>query len=232
MNVYMSQGMSTFTQDAQSIWGVVSKLNPPQTLLSLDNWNDDEYTDGEASSIISALQSIGFQGFACGPDAAQGVPNGLASFALFDVGPKHFAHFQETIAQQPSIMMAFQQTDFPSPLDQFAQQSPDEQADKIAGFFQSQGQVGSIPFYYLPYIYWSDINETGTQGNFAYDVTQISTSSSGTYGGKSLYEVTKQLMNQYNAIPEFPMPIFALPPALAVLLYLARERRRAKTSKD
>jgi len=203
MNDYRSNGMSKLMQDAQGIWSVLSNLNPPQTLLSLDNWEDNEYTDGEATNIITALQSVGFQGFACGPNAAQGVPDGLASFAIFDEGDKQSSHFQATLSQQPSIMIGFQQTDFPSPLNDFAQKSPDVQAEKITSFFQSQGQVGSVPFYYLPYVYWSDIN-TPEQADFAYDTTQIFTSPSGPYGGKSLYEITKELMNQYNAVTPIP----------------------------
>ena len=204
MNMYKSGGMSPLVQAAQGVWSIVSNLNPPQTLLSLDNWDDNEFTDWEATNIINSLRNLGFQGFACGPNAAQGIPNGLATFALFDEGDKPLSHFQATVSQQPSIMMAFQQTDFPGPLETFAQSTPDVQAEEITSFFQSQGQVGSVPFYYAPYIYWSDIN-TPEQADFAYDITQIFTSSSGAYDGKSLYEVTKESMNQYNAITIAPL---------------------------
>ena len=238
MNDYGSNGMTQFTQDAQSIWSIVSNLNPPQTLLSLDNWNDDEYTDGEATNIISALQSVGFQGFACGPNAAQGVPSGLASFALFDEGNKQFSHFQATLSQQPSIMMGLQQTDFPGPIGNFAQQTPDVQAEKVTTFFQSQGQVGSVPFYYLPYIYWSNINaaeEPACPCNFVYDTTQIFTSPSGPYGGKSLYEITKESMNQYNPIPEFSSLVGGIELAFLVtggLVALWRRKRRGRQRFD
>jgi len=238
MNDYKSNGMTQFIQDAQSIWNISSKLNPPQTLLSLDNWEDNEYTDGEATSIINNLQSVGFQGFSCGANAAQGIPNGLATFVIADyLGGSGTAltHLEATLSQQPSIMMGFEELDFPGPLNVFAQHTPDVQADKITAWFQSQGQIGSVPFYYLPYLYWSDINaaeEPACPCNFAYDATQIFTSPSGPYGGESLYEITKALMNQYNPVspvPEFPSVGGVIELSLLTLSGLAlmlRDRKR------
>jgi len=198
-----ADGISALTRTAQDFWSIMSNLSPPQTLLSLDIWNDNQYTDGVATGIITALRNIGFQGFACGANAALGVPNGLASFALFDEGEKPLSHFGGTLSQQPSIRVGYTQTDFPYPLHQWLSWPPDKQADMISSFFQSQGHIGSVPFFYPPYIYWSDINAPeghGDFGEYAYDSTQIFTSPSGPYGGKSIYEITRELMNQYNSL--------------------------------
>jgi len=211
MNDLTGNGMTQFLADAQSTWNIVSSLNPPQTLLSLDNWDDNSFSPDakyQAADIITNLKNIGFKGFACGANAAQGVPNGLATFALFDASISAFNHFQATLAEQPSIMMGLLQYDFPAGIYAQAQQTPDQQAANITTMYQSQGQIGSVPYYYLPYVYWSDINdsyEPMCPCSYAYDATQIFTSPSGPYGGKSIYEITKELMNQYNAITVSPL---------------------------
>jgi hypothetical protein len=202
MDVF-AHGISALARTAQDLWSIMSNLNPPQTLLSLDIWDDTQYTEGVATGIIRVLRSIGFQGFACGANAAQGVPDGLANFALLIEGNKPLSHFKATLSQQPSIKIGFRRTDFPFPLHEWLLFPPDKQAEKITSFFQSQGKIGSVPLYYAPYIYWSDINAPqghGQFGQYAYDTTQIFTSPSGPYAGKSLYETTRELMNQYNSL--------------------------------
>jgi len=194
-NLFSQSGSSAFLQAAQQIYNIYSSLSPPQTLLSIDNFNNNS-TPGDAVALSKSLFSMGWTGLCWGACGADILPKGVGTFAMICVTPTSGAVDYGTMQSLRSIggYGEFEaQIDFPSPMSKFASLSPDTMADLLTSL--AQGQVSGGYHYMYPIIQERSAN---TQNTFGWDSTQIFTSQTGKYGGQSLYQVMKGLMQTYN----------------------------------
>ncbi len=189
---YADNGTETFLSVAQQMFKLCNSLYPPQTLLSIDNYGGDNPT---VMTLASALFQMGWKGLCWDACGAAG-PEGYATFAMIcvdpDTGEVNMSNMNalETIGGYGEFEA---QIDFPGPMDIFSSHSPDIMANMLTLLAVGQMQGG----YHLMYPILQ-LKSAETISGFSWDSTQIFTSPYGGFGGQSLYEVMKQLMQEYN----------------------------------
>jgi hypothetical protein len=186
---------STFYDLAQNYYSNFN-LNPPMEYLSIDNWNDafqKSYPNNYpqlAAEISDKLYSQGWKGLEFGACGAPGIENGSESFATFCMDTSSWlpdtSMIQALKSVLPNATSLSCSIDNPTMIASFATLTPDQQADSIAQSAEMQQSNGF--FFIYPILYPE------------YDATKIFTSSTGSYGGQSIYEICLNLMNQYNAV--------------------------------
>lgn len=189
---FTNYGLDSFISLAQEVFQLCNSLSPPQTLLSIDN-----YTTGnpDIMTLAQGLFNIGWKGLCWDACGAVG-PEGYATFAMICVdgesGTINFPNMQalQAIGGYGEFEV---QIDFPGSMSQFATNTPDAMADILTSLASGQAQ-GGYHFMY-PIIQLQSAETTST---FQWDSTQIFTSLSGSYQGRSLYEVMKTLMQEFN----------------------------------
>ena len=201
---YLNSSSSTFMQYAQQLFTLCSSLSPPQTILSIDNYNaKDALPDATALALADSLFAMGWTGLCWGAGGQPG-PKGYATFAMSI--PKGSSYTPDWAAMAALQALGgygeFEvQIDFPSDMQtMITNNTPDQIAAIFTQLAQAQSQASAnginVPVHYMyPIIQGRSANTTNT---FLWDSTKIFTSASGSYGGQSLYEVMKNLMNQYN----------------------------------
>lgn len=213
---YYQTSPSAFFQDAQSIFDLCSALDPPQTLLSIDDYNSpDVLSYSEALSLADQLLNIGYTGICWGAGGTVG-PAGYATFAMTipvgydkpeasnwpsNVNPD-WSHMQQL--QQIGGYGEFEvQIDFPGDMrSMVASDTPDQMAQVFArlAMLQSNNSADNglgedFPYHYVYPIYQG--KSAGSSNTFPWDSTQY-VCQNPPYAGMTLYEVMKSLMREYN----------------------------------
>jgi hypothetical protein len=194
-DLFAQGGNGPFLEAAQQIYNLYHGLDPPQTLLSIDNYNNGS-NPGDAESLAKSLYGMGWTGLAWGACGASNIPKGIGTFAMICVNPSTGAVNNANLASLESIggYGEFEaQIDFPAEMSKFAALTPDKMADILTSLAEGQS-VGGYHYMY-PIIQERSANTSNT---FGWDCTRVFTSASGKYGGKSLYEVMKGLMQVYD----------------------------------
>jgi hypothetical protein len=180
----------TFYQSAQSLWNLNQQLDPPQTLISIDNLNSST-PSSTVSQISKGLFEIGWQGIALGACGDAPITPGEATFALICVNTSTWQvntnAIQSLEKKGISNTTAFEaQLDFPSEIQQFVSQGPDSMASILESLARGQSRNG--------YTFTYDIAQGG------YDAHSFITTKGGDYwnAGDSIYTVCKNLLNEFN----------------------------------
>lgn len=203
---YADDGRSAFLADAQDIFNLCDSLNPAQTMLSIDNYPPSSGSNPKILSLADSLFDIGWEGLCWGAGGATG-PEGFATFAMVIPSSSNWqapwSHMQQL--QQIGGYGEFEvQIDFPGVMQTLVENNTN---DQIAGIFTTMAQeqdnnsgvngLGyNFPYHYMYPIYQWVSAESAS--DFHWDSTQVFTSSTGPYGGASLYQVMKALMLQYD----------------------------------
>ena len=185
---------SLFFSEAQNLYSLFSSLSPPQTLISFDN-TDAFFQAGfgvsDVANISNRISSMGWQGQAWGACAPTNLANSSATFAMICVNTTNWqpdlASISAIRSSQASVKEFEAQIDFPGPMTTFESLTPDQEASIIANLAAGQSSGG--------YHYMYPILQVGTQ---TWDSKSVLTSQNGPYGGISLYQHMKNLMNTYN----------------------------------
>ena len=189
---YLGQG--TFFQYAQNLYSICQALNPPQVLLSLDN--SANHTVQEMAGVGSQLYAMGWKGLAIGACGVVGLPDGTCTFDQICANPTtgavDTAQLMAIQQGQPSVKEFEGQIDLPGAFSQFAALSPDQEATVLTNLASQQSISG---YRYMYPVLQSYIPIGGT---LDWDATKVFTSQPGPYGGISIYQLMKNLMNQYN----------------------------------
>jgi hypothetical protein len=194
-NLFSQGGETAFLQAAQQIYSLHQQLDPPQTLLSVDNFNSSS-SPQDGVTLSQKLFEMGWTGLCWGACGAQTLPEGVGSFAMVCVNPPKWALDTSTMVALQGIggYGEFEaQIDFPTQMSKFAALPPDSMADIMTAL--AEGQASGGYHYMYPII---QERSADTSSAFGWDSTQVFTSPSGKYGGQSLYEVMKGLMQLYN----------------------------------
>lgn len=184
----LAQG--TFFKTAQNLWNLNQQLNPPQTLISIDNLNSNT-PSSVISQISQGLYQIGYTGIALGACGDVPFQNDQATFALVCVNTTSWQpqtsiiEFLRTEGIQARTAVEVQ-IDFPAEIQSFEEQGPDAMADIMESLAKEQSSAG--------YAFTFDIAE----GN--YDAHHFITTKGGDYwsAGDSLYTVSKNLLNAFS----------------------------------
>jgi hypothetical protein len=184
----LSQG--TFFKTAQNLWSLNQQLDPPQTLVSIDNLHSDT-PPSTVSQIVQGLYQIGYDGIALGACGDVPFESGQATFSLVCVDTSTWQPQASTIQNLRTegirATTAIElQIDFPAEIQSFEAQGSDAMANIMESLAKEQSSLG--------YVYTYDIAE----GN--YDAHQFVTTRNGNYwtAGDSLYTVCKNLLNAFS----------------------------------
>jgi hypothetical protein len=193
---------TTFFQSAQSLYDFGQQLNPPQDLISVDNWPASfltTYGINTALQIIDKLQQIGFKGLAMGAGGPEGLPNNTTSFAMFKMSPATWTPALGKLASYAanSAIGEFElDIDFPNQMQSFMALPLIKQGQIFTQNARQQSRLvnGVVDYSYIyPII----------QG--FWDATILQSPS----GIGHMYDFLKGLMNQYNAPPSRAIPTSA-----------------------
>lgn len=194
-DLFVNGGSAPFLQAAQEVYNLYHSLDPPQTLLSIDNYTNSD-NPANAESLAKSLYGMGWTGLAWGACGANNVPKGVGTFAMICVNPTTGALNSANQVSLENIggYGEFEaQIDFPGPMSKFAALTPDNMGDILTAL--AQGQAAGGYHYMYPII---QERSADTNSTFGWDSTRVFTSMSGIYNGKSLYEVMKGLMQTFD----------------------------------
>lgn len=209
---YYKQSPSTLLSNAQQMYDMCSNLDPPQTLLSIDDYNENgtDLSSSSALALADELFNQGWTGLCWGAGGATG-PEGYATFAM--VIPTKGTNWHPPWSHMQSLQQIggyseFEaQIDFPSDMQTLVgNYTPDQMAQIFATLAEEQNNNSSLnglgenfPYHYMYPIYQGESPDGSgaTNSTFHWDSTQY-TCQNAPYAGMTLYEVMKQLLNTYN----------------------------------
>jgi hypothetical protein len=177
----------TFFQTSQNLLSL--NLDPPMRYLSLDNWSNfsTAHSNDTIVSLFEQLYGDGWTQIGVNESGGYYSDFGYADWADVNTDLSTMLPQSEVLAAvqgEGNIKRIFSIIDFPNTMMNFIALPPDTQATILTNLASHQAADGYTVVYNL------------LQG--FYDSTLFSTSASGPYGGQTIYEVVKNLLNQYN----------------------------------
>eukprot|EP01084_Bolivina_argentea_P178060 307839_1 len=168
------------------------QLSPPLRILSIDNWeqfNENvNYNETLIKQVLNGFLEQGWEYLAINDNG--GFYNSYGEGSLFEFGispntwqPK-YNEYNNIIQKEENVMKILSYIDFPGAMKQFANLTGDEQANVLESIAQ-QSQTNNFTNVWMIF-----------QGTW--DSTKVFTSQNNSiWHGKSIYNVSKQLMNSY-----------------------------------
>lgn len=179
---------------ADYFWMAAEKLYDlplvrPIRNINLDVW--DVYckeiapTPKERARLFKDLRRIGYEEIGVNMTGLYRVNDPQIDYADFNINKNEWKVNQgalEKLKSYPNLKRFYMYIDYPGPMDAFRENTPDRQAEIYCEeIFPYQQQLGFIYVYPILQDSW--------------DATVVETSKDGPYGGKTMYEITKELLD-------------------------------------
>ena len=178
-----------FLNEAASLLSM--PVYPKMRYLSLDSWTPfaSSHTSDEVKGMFQRLYDQGWAGVGLNECGGYSPSYGYATFASFCVSTNTWKPIAVGLAQlknEPNIKLRLLYIDFPDAMKNFSALSTTEEADIFAQKISpAQSEDGFVFVYPIAQSFWDSMTRV--------------TPAESAYGGASIYEVMKGLMNQYNA---------------------------------
>ena len=181
-------GRKLFWESAARLYAL--SLVKPIRNVNLDCW--DHYckqihtTPEERHEMFARLRAIGFEKIGVNFTGLTGVNDPEIDYADFNIDKNNWTVRKETVERlrsYPNIKDIYLYIDYPGPTRTFMQKDPDEQARIFyEEIYPSQEKYGIHYIYAIIQDFWC--------------ASEIRTSADGPYGGKTMYDITKELLDR------------------------------------
>lgn len=163
-------------------------LDNPIRELNLDVWNEycANTTAEQRSEMFKRLRKMGYTRLGVNMTGSKNINDPEIDYADFCINKEDWtvrSQAVEKISSYPNIKDLYLYIDYPNPMSYFMSMTPDMQASVYYNeIYPSQYK------YKITYVY-AILQDS-------WDATMSVTSKDGPYGGKSMYDITKELLNK------------------------------------
>lgn len=177
-----------FWKAAQELYDL--PLVRPIRNINLDVWdvycNEIHTTPEQRAQLFKRLRDIGYEEIGVNMTGLHKVNDPQIDYADFNINKTTWevnSDVAETIKSYPNIKKLYLYIDYPGAMDAFRRNSPDRQAEiYYKNIFPKQKEMGFTYVYAIIQDSW--------------DANTSVTSEDGPYKGKTMYEITKELLNK------------------------------------
>ncbi|WP_430815092.1 hypothetical protein [Carboxylicivirga sp. RSCT41] len=180
-------GEEYFWEAAQNLYNL--PLDKPIRNINLDCWPDywKEHTTEETEAMLKRLKDIGYEVIGINMTGGYHPGYGYVDYMDFNINKEDWTVNTKTLnrlKKDKELKRFYMYIDYPGAMDQFRKEnSVDEQAHiYIHNIHPFQEEMG---FTFVYAIFQDD-----------WDATQEFTSANGPYGGKSMFDITRQLIEE------------------------------------
>ena len=177
-----------FWKAAQQLYDL--PLVRPIRNINLDVWDyyckEIHTTQEERDAMFQRLRDIGYEEIGVNMTGLYSVNHPQIDYADFNINKENWTVNEkviETLRSYPNIKKLYMYIDYPGAMDAFRKNSPDRQAEVYSEvIYPAQERLGFTFVYAILQDSW--------------DAHAVRTSRKGPYGGETIYEVIKELLNR------------------------------------
>ncbi len=181
-------GEAFFWKSAQALYDM--PLKTPIRNVNLDVWDiyctEIHTTEQQRDEMFARLRKIGFTQIGLNMTGNYKTNNAALDYADFNIDKENWIVNEKaigTLRSYPNIKRLFMYIDYPGAMNAFREHTPDEQA-RIYTEVIYPGQAAHGYTFVYPII------------QDTWDANAVATSKEGPYKGKTMYQITKELLNR------------------------------------